>query len=85
MTQENKTLADFLESERKEFDETFWELDIAPVDYSFLTNWLSTHDTRLLAFVREWAERYKKFICGREEPTMVLDDLLSLLTPPTKV
>lgn len=73
MTPENKTLADFLESKKKEFERRFdwadqikesefmrWKMmyGFTPLDLvEDLVEERIAHDTRLLAFVREMIEK----------------------------
>lgn len=72
---ENKTLADFLNNEQKMF------LEHVDFDYIF-KDWLSSHDARLLAFVREMVKETMDSSDLREKWLKELD---TTLTPPTKV
>jgi len=108
ITNMTQTLQEFLQSERKEFE----DLMVLTNSTVNLPLWLSSHDTRLIAHLREMIE--KKIAIHKElsqqwtgisvgkstsEYTTLtrnkdnvhtfvieqLEDLLSLLTPPTKV
>lgn len=95
-TKENKTLADFLESENKKLDED-WP-SARSYTAGHFNDWLSSHDTRLLAFVRENLEKeieenredrgilnWTIHDCEYDCKGTILNIIGRFLTPPTKV